>query len=169
MSIHLVIDGYNFIGASEGQGIRDMEAERDSLVESLAAYKRLRKVKVSVIFDGTRSGRLTRGKEMRSGIEVIFSKEGETADSVIKEISSVKRGSVTVVTSDRELESYAKGRGSIVIHSGEFRELLDYAMYESLKGVRPEDEEENAREDKKGPSKRPSKAERDRINRLKKL
>lgn len=166
MSIHLIIDGYNFTGRSEGS-FRDIESYRDSLIEKLSIYKKLRRVAITVVFDGTHSGRLTRSRDMKAGVEIIFSKSGEQADSVLKNMAKSKGGSLTIVTSDRDIASYAGSFGSVVISSDEFRELLDYALYEDLKGVSSEEEEEDHK--KKGPSKRPPKAERKKKNRLKKL
>lgn len=166
MSLHLVIDGYNLIGVNAG--LNDIEAQRETLIGSLAAYKRLKRVKVTVVFDGTRSKRLTGSKETRSGVEVIFSRDGQEADEVIKNFARTKGEGLTIVTSDRDVSSYARAHRAVVVSSNEFRDLLDMALYEDLKGVSPEDEE-NGQHDKKGPSKRPPKSERKKMNRLKKL
>lgn len=166
MSLRLVIDGYNLIGVDSD--FNDIEALRDSLVDSLAVYKKLRRVKITVVFDATFTCRLTGTREMRSGIEVVFTKGGQKADSVLKDYARASGTGLTVVTSDRDVASYAASCGSVVIGSGEFRGLLDGALYEELKGAAVDDDD-GTREDKKGPSKRPSKAERKKINRLKKL
>ena len=168
MALHLVIDGYNLLGASSHDAFRDIEAERERLIAALAAYKRLKRVKLTAVFDGTSSKRLTRSREMRSGIEVIFSRDGEEADRILKDLAREKKGSVTIVTSDRDVASYAESNGAVTVGSDEFRRLLDLALYEDMKGVKTEDEEEGAR-DKKGPSRKEPKALRRKMNRLKKL
>ncbi|MBI5827005.1 MAG: NYN domain-containing protein [Deltaproteobacteria bacterium] len=168
MALHLVIDGYNLLHASSPGAFGDIEAERERLIDGLAAYRRLKRVRLTAIFDGTASGRLSRSREMRSGIEVVFSRDGEEADRILKELAREKKGSVTIVTSDRDVASYAEANGAVTIGSEEFRNLLDLALYEDLKGVKTEDEDETARE-KKGPSRREPKAIRRKMNRLKKL
>ncbi|MEK7773980.1 MAG: NYN domain-containing protein [Deltaproteobacteria bacterium] len=168
MALHLVIDGYNLLGASPHDAFRDIEAERERLIDALAAYRRLKGVKLTAVFDGTNSKRLTRSREMRSGVEVIFSRDGEEADRILKDLARNKKSSVTIVTSDRDVASCAESNGAVTVGSDEFRYLLDAALYEDVKGVKAQDEEETAR-DKKGPSKREPKAVRRKMNRLKKL
>ncbi|MBI5492804.1 MAG: NYN domain-containing protein [Deltaproteobacteria bacterium] len=168
MALRLLIDGYNLLGAIASVGHFDIDERREDLIGRLSVYKKVRGAKVTAVFDGTRSGRLTRGREMRAGVEVIFSKDGEDADSVIKELSVKGGSSLTVVSSDRELCSHVKSRGAVTVSSNEFAQLLDLALYEGLKGVAPGDEDEG-QHPKKGPSKRPSKQERRGLNRLKKL
>ncbi len=168
MAVHLVIDGYNLIGAAEGHG-GDIEAGRDRLIESLVIYRRLRRAKVTVVFDGTHSGRLTGGSETRNGVRVLFSRGGQEADAVIKGLVGEGGDGLTVVTSDRDVALYAEARGAVAVSSSEFLGLLDDALYESYKGASPEDDGEDGGNRKKGPSKRPPKDERRKRNRLKKL
>jgi hypothetical protein len=82
MALHLAIDGYNLLGASTGRGlgVRDIEKERENLIERLNAYRRVKGCKVTVVFDARGSGRLTRTRGKRNGIEVIFSGADEDAD-----------------------------------------------------------------------------------------
>lgn len=167
MSIHVVIDGYNLLGSGRHWS-SDIEKERDSLIKSLVAYKKVKRARLTVVFDGTSSGRLARGREVIAGIEVVYSKDGEKADDVLKEMARTKGEGLTLVTSDREVALYAQDRGAVVVTAGEFSELLDMAVYEDMKGVKPGDDEDNARE-KKGPSRRPPKDERKKLRRLKKL
>lgn len=167
MSLRLVIDGYNLIGVSSD--FHDIEELRASLIKDLAVYRRLKRVKVTVVFDATFTGRLTGSRETRDGVEVVFTKGGERADEIIKEYSRLKGEGLTVVTSDRDVAAYAASRGSVIIGSGEFRDLLEGALYEELKGASLDDDDEGTVDRKKGPSKRPGKAERKKKNRLKKL
>lgn len=166
MPVQVLINGYNLIGARR-EGLGDIEAEREALIEELSAYRRVRKVKLTVVFDNRALPRLNRTKEFRNGVEVVFSGSNEDADTVIKGLAGHKGNGVTVVTSDREVASFARSKGAVVIDSGEFGFLLGSALYEDLKGGPIE--EEDGDNPKKGPSRRPSKKERQKINRLKKL
>ena len=169
MALRIVIDGNNLICVEEGEFF-DMDDARSSLAERLAAYKRLKRARVTVVFDGKGSIGLQRTKELRRGVELIYSRAGEEADSVIKEMARALGPGITVVTSDRELASYAEGKGSVVIDSAEFSGLLHMAAYEELKGLEPGDEEPpNPGGAKKGPAYKPSKKERQKRQRLKKL
>ncbi len=174
MPVRLVIDGYNLIKADTAEADyvhNDLEGARGRLIERLKVYIRLKRTRVTVVFDGTASGRLARGSESFAGIKVIFSRGGEEADAVIKGLVRDKGASLTVVTSDHDLGSYAEARGAVLISSAEFLDILDMAEYEDVKGVSPEDEDGEVPGfgKKKGPSRRPPKQTRKKRNRLKKL
>lgn len=162
MAVRLAIDGYNLIGSA-----RDVEEAREALIRDLSVYKRLRKVRITVVFDGTHSGRLQRGKENRKGIDVIFSKNGEEADHILKRMAKETGRSLTIVTSDHEITVSARASGAVVISSDEFRNLLEKALYEDMKGLAEDDDEDTHEE--RGPSRKLKKAERAKAQRIKKL
>ncbi len=164
MSTNLIIDGYNLIGLD-----KDIEAGRERLIEDLIVYKKAVSVRITVVFDGTLSGNLTRGNMSRSGINIIFSRAGEQADAVIKEMAHRIGSGATVVTSDRDVSASARSSGAIVVESVEFRRVLDEALYEDIKGVVPEDETDEASVRKKGNPRRLPKADRLKQRRLDKL
>ena len=169
MPIHLVIDGYNLIGASpSGYAKNDLESVREELFRRLAAYKRLKGHKITVVFDGKYSEHLSRRRESRDGIEVVFSKGGEEADLIIKEMAENKREGLTIVTSDRDIALFAIKNGSVVIPSNEFAEILEMADYSEMKGI-IDNEDEAGGSAKKGNPKRLSKKDRQKVKRLKKL
>ena len=86
--IHLVIDGYNLLGVRGGlRG--DIEARREALIRELVGYRQRKGYPLTVVFDGWRSGHPVEHGEWREGIEVIFSRQGETADTVIKRLARV--------------------------------------------------------------------------------
>ncbi|MCP3676651.1 MAG: NYN domain-containing protein [Deltaproteobacteria bacterium] len=178
MSLRLAIDGYNIIGATYGMEMlnRDIEGVRDMLIKRLAEYRKSRAkegtLRMTVVFDGTRSGRLSRSREMVAGIEVVFSRSGELADHILKEMAKNTREGLTLVTSDRDVADYAKRQESVVISSEEFNDILEMAAYSDMKGVEMEDEDEipsGVGGAKKGPARRLSKVERKKKKRLKKL
>lgn len=166
MSTNLIIDGYNLTGLD---GLSDIEAERERLIEDLIVYKKAAGVRITVVFDGTSSGNLARGNMARSGINVVFSRTGEQADAVIKEMAHRIGSGATVVTSDREVGVSARASGAIIVTSAEFRNVLDEALYEDVKGAAPEDETGDLTARKKGNPKKLPKADRLKRHRLDKL
>lgn len=78
-----------------------------------------------------------------------------------------------VVTSDRELASYAEGYGAVTMSSEDFEAKMEMALYMDFKGSEEEDEvdgwDPSRGTRKKGPSKRPSKKQRRRVTRWRKL
>lgn len=144
MAVHIIIDGYNFIRQSMSScflNTRDLQQERDVLVGILAAYKRRRKHTVTVVFDGTRApSDLTRSDRVR-GVEVVFSRTGETADTVIKQLAAREGEKALVVSSDREVSDFAAARGATVMRSEDFEYKLFPAL-EETEAVFPEAEED---------------------------
>ncbi|WP_408008922.1 NYN domain-containing protein [Pseudalkalibacillus sp. A8] len=101
----LLVDGYNMIGDwPDLRALRndDLAAARDLLVEKMAEYQAYTGMRVIVVFDAHFvPGNETKYKNYR--IEVIFTKENESADERIeklaKELKDI-RTKVHVATSD---------------------------------------------------------------------
>lgn len=102
---YMFVDGYNVINQWEMlKNVKDdnLEYARDKLIDMLQEYATINNVNVVVVFDahlqkGNVENRITVGK-----IEVVFTKEGETADCFIERNVPLlsKKGQVAVVTSD---------------------------------------------------------------------
>ncbi len=180
MGTHIIIDGYNLLGVftGVGLGVRDIEAEREKLLDAISTYRKVKDGKVTVVFDGTRSGNLQRSKVQENGVTVIFSSHGETADQVVMEIAGGSGSGVTVVTSDREIIDYCEARRIVCLRSGEFSEILESSAGEEVMGeglgidhcddsYDDENSAGNTTGAKKGPSKRASKKERQKEKRKK--
>ncbi len=101
----LLVDGYNIIGAwPELQRLKNeqLEEARNLLVERMAEYKAYTGWRVIVVFDAY----LMRGIESKvkqHDVEVLFTRESETADERIEKLVSElghKRTQIHVATSD---------------------------------------------------------------------
>ncbi len=123
MKRKILIDGYNLLyqfPELRRKLERDSEGARDMLVSYLASYAIEKDFAVVVVFDGNRrTARLTKRKK---GIKIIFSKSTEDADFVIKKIidRSGRNSDLVVVSSDKEIENYAKLCGVKTILSQRF-------------------------------------------------
>src|SRR5207244_12624838 len=118
-SIHLVVDGYNLLGVRGGlRG--DIEARREALIRELAGYRQRKGYPLTVIFDGWRSGQAVEHGEWREGIEVVYSRKGETADTVIKRLAAKFGSDAAVVSSDRDVTGFARAHGRTSLNSGDF-------------------------------------------------
>ena len=128
--MHLLIDGYNFIGRRKGlQG--NLEDKRQKLIETLSRYLALKGFPITVIFDGWKEGWETEHTEIIKNIEVVFSKRGEEADSVITRLAQGIGNRCVVVTSDREIQKTVQSLGTTTIFSGEFEKKLFDAFSQS--------------------------------------
>lgn len=131
----IIIDGYNLIGTQH----RDLEAERQRLLGLLAEYKKNKDHSIIVVFDGWKNGGPTETRTISGGVEVIYSRLGERADTVIKRLITGDRRHI-VVTSDREIQAHAWSQDSVPIEAEEFLRILeqgpDYAVsgYQRPKG-----------------------------------
>ena len=174
MALYIIIDGYNLIRQSKkfrDFDLQDIQFGREALIDSLASYKRIKGHRIIVIFDGTGAGTFSQTKDQIKGIDIRFSRNGEQADAVIKQLASRFREKALVVTSDRDIADFAALKGATAISSGEFEERLDMADYFTTKCMDDiqEDVGWNPTTKKKGPQRRLSKKDRRRKIKLRKL
>ncbi|MFD1067381.1 NYN domain-containing protein [Oceanobacillus locisalsi] len=114
----LIVDGYNIIGAwPELQQLKekDIGQARDRLIELLAEYQAFTGDRVIVVFDAYYV-RGIESKEEQSKVEVIYTKEKETADECIEKlVKTVKniQTQVYVATSDYAEQRTIFGQGAL--------------------------------------------------------
>jgi len=173
MSIHIIIDGYNLIRQSNSFSDldrQDIQLGREALLETLAAYRRIKLHKITVIFDGTNAPPFSQHENQIKGIKVKFSRKGELADSLIKRMVNREREKALVVSSDLDIVNFAAAKGAATIGSSDFEEKITMAIYLDTKGLEREDEGGWVPSTiKKGPSKRLSKRKRRNRIKIKKL
>ncbi|HPA14543.1 MAG TPA: NYN domain-containing protein [Desulfobacterales bacterium] len=171
MSIHIIIDGYNLIRQSSvfsALDREDIQRGREALIDALAVYRKMKQHKITVVFDGINAPAFSPNKDRIKGISIRFSRNGETADTVIKKMTVVEKEKALVVSSDRQVLHFAACQGCAIIESPVFEEKMATAGYKNLTGF---DDETGwmPTTKKKGPAKRLSKRKRrDRIK-IKKL
>src|SRR3989454_2344000 len=127
MPIRLIIDGYNLLGVRGGlRG--DVEAKREALIRDLAGYRQRKGHPVTVVFDGWRSGHPVERAEWREGLEVVYSRQGETADTVIKRLADRYGSDCAVVSSDHEIGNFARAPWSAGLSSGQLETRLTVSV-----------------------------------------
>ncbi|MGY0693995.1 NYN domain-containing protein [Virgibacillus sp. FSP13] len=114
----IVVDGYNIIGAwDELQRLKDidMAQARDRLIEQMAEYKSHTGDRVIVVFDAYFVKGIT-NKLKEYQVEIIYTKEKETADEciekLVKKLKNVEN-QVYVATSDYAEQRTIFGRGAL--------------------------------------------------------
>jgi predicted RNA-binding protein with PIN domain len=115
-----IIDGDNLIGSSPDIALEDPEA-RSKLVHIIRTFQENRNNKVTVVFDGEPVHGVHR-EDFGSKFSVRYPVNGSSADDEIKEIlgSFNHFKDVVLVTSDRELKTFARKKGARTINSIEF-------------------------------------------------
>lgn len=110
MATHLLIDGYNIIKRNAFD-TADIEGARRRLIDELSRYGRERQIRITVVFDAAGGSSTSRQREGHRGVEVVYTRRGETADDVIVEAIRARRAGLVVATSDRAIIDEAKGHG----------------------------------------------------------
>lgn len=114
----LVVDGYNIIGAwDELKKIKekDIGQARDRLIQLMSEFQVYSGQKIIIVFDAY----YVRGAESKENtykIDVIYTKENETADECIEKlVSTLKnvKNQVYVATSDYTEQRIIFGRGAL--------------------------------------------------------
>jgi len=123
------IDGYNVINAWSDLKDLDLGAARDKLVEYMINYASFYGAKVTIVFDAHRVSGNSQHKEYRAPIEVVYTKDKETADAYIERAVDElgRKVEVLVVTSDNLEQQIIFGRGAQRMSSMEFRVSFEAA------------------------------------------
>ena len=127
---YLLVDGYNIIFAWEE--LRElaqdnMDGARGRLMDLLCNYQAIRKCCLMVVFDAYRvAGHATEVSEYHN-IQVVYTKEAETADQYIEKFAheNARRFDVSVATSDGVEQVIILGQGCRLISARELKEELD--------------------------------------------
>lgn len=102
---YVLVDGYNVINSwIELKFLKDdsLEEARHKLVDMLLDYASFKEVNVVIVFDAHLVKGSIEKHENDRGIEIVYTKEGETADCYIERtvVELSKRNTVGVVTLD---------------------------------------------------------------------
>lgn len=114
----LIVDGYNVIGAwPELRALKDSDlaAARDRLIDNMAEYQAYTGYRVIIVFDA----HFVKGVEKKYKnfkVEVIFTRENETADERIEKLAislSNRKTQIHVATSDYTEQWAIFGQGAL--------------------------------------------------------
>lgn len=102
----------------------NLDMLRRSLLQRLASFKRQRGIKITVVFDAYQGNSPGRQRENYRGIDVVYSKEHETADDVIIGWIREKKAGIIVVSSDRAIIDEAKSHGAAFMTPPKMEEMM---------------------------------------------
>ncbi len=127
---YLLVDGYNIIFAWEDlkeMAAVNIDAARLSLQDILCNYQGYKKNHVIVVYDGYKVKGNPGTLSKYYNLDIVFTKEAETADSYIEKTSNQLSGQcqVTVATSDLLEQMIIMGHGSRRLSAEEFRKEID--------------------------------------------
>lgn len=145
---YLFVDGYNIINSWDNlRKLSDvsLETARNELIEIMSEYQQYTGIKVIVVFDAhLLKGSIGR-KETINKVEVVYTKEGETADQYIErtldKTGRIKK--IRVATSDWMEQQVVLGRGGTRISARE----LQAEIFDEKKILRKKSMKANERND----------------------
>lgn len=112
---YLFIDGYNIINQWKTlkNYTESIENSRNKLIEDLVEYKAYKGINVTVVFDAHMVKGSSEKREVVLGVEVVYTKEHETADSYIeRQLDKIGRAEIVrVATSDNYIQQIVLARG----------------------------------------------------------
>lgn len=125
---YLLVDGYNIINSWEELKTAQessLDEARELLIDMMSELKSITDEEIIVVFDSYLQKRATNTIEHRKGIEIVFTKENETADNYIEKLvaNKSKNDQYKVASSDSIIQSMIFSKGATRISA---RELFYY-------------------------------------------
>ena len=125
----LLIDGYNIIFAWDElkeMSKLNLESARDMLIDIMRNYQGYTGKRIQIIFDAYKQPGNIGHKEQWDNLEVVFTKENETADQYIEKfvLEHVKKLRITVATSDSLEQLLIFGQGALRMPARELQERV---------------------------------------------
>lgn len=122
---YLLVDGYNVIFSWDELkelSKENIDSARNVLINILCNYQGYKKCEVILVFDAYKVKGSTREVEKVNNINIVYTKEAETADMYIEKVSHklAKNHKVRVVTSDALEQLIILGNGALRVSSREF-------------------------------------------------
>lgn len=129
---YLLVDGYNIIFAWDELSrlaAENIDSARDKLMDILCNYQGIRRCNLIAVFDAYRvKGHDTEVLRYHN-INVVYTKEAETADSYIEKFAheNGRKYDVTVATSDRLEQMIITGQGCRLLSARDLKEEIERA------------------------------------------
>jgi predicted RNA-binding protein with PIN domain len=112
---HLIVDGYNV--TKRGFGDVSLEQQRGRLVSGLGGLAAQSGAEITAVFDGAE--KMVALPSPPRGVRVLFSRKGETADDLIRQLVRAEPAGrpVVVISSDREVADGVRRHGAYPLSS----------------------------------------------------
>ena len=132
---YIIVDGYNVIFAWEdlaAQARTDLDAARRQLCDALSSFAGYTKCRLVVVFDGYKQKGNPGEKLQFHNIQVVYTKEGETADAYIEALADEigNNYSVRVASSDALVQISSLRSGVLRMSARELRAEVETARKE---------------------------------------
>jgi predicted RNA-binding protein with PIN domain len=138
--VRVLVDGYSLLHSwpelAEGQA-RYSAAARDALVQILGQYADASGTPITVVFDGSRPRGKPSETEHNAGVEILFSRSGQTADQIIERVTYRMKayGEVLVVTDDHAERDTVISLGGVAMSCHSFLQSFAAARHELVRDL----------------------------------
>ncbi len=139
--VRILVDGYSLL--HEWQELapgkpRHSAAAREALIEALTHYHDATGTPITIVFDGSGSGRTVAETPDPSAVEVLFSKTGQTADQIIERVTHRMQpyGEVLAVTNDHAERDTVLSMGGMASSCWNFIQTVQNALNELNRDIR---------------------------------
>ena len=134
----IIVDGYNIIFAWDELAAvaqTDLEAARRRLMDILSSYAGFRKCRLVLVFDGHKAKGNLGQKTHVNNLQVVYTKENETADAYIEALADQigKNYAVRVATSDALVQLSSMRSGVLRMSARELKLEVELAAKEMAK------------------------------------
>ena len=137
-----LIDGSNLIGHIPNLDFFDSRS-KNRLVAQLSIFQAFRKTKVILVFDGPPDPEITGTNSSRKEFSILWPDPEEDADIVIKRLIDKQTDvrHLYVVSSDREIQSFARENRAKVLDCETFHEKLTATLkrYKASRAAKKQD------------------------------
>ncbi len=132
---YIIVDGYNVIFAWEelaAQARSDLDAARRQLCDALSSFAGYTKCRLVVVFDGYKQKGNPGEKSQFHNIQVVYTREGETADAYIEALADEigNNYSVRVASSDALIQISSLRSGVLRMSARELKSEVETARKE---------------------------------------
>jgi predicted RNA-binding protein with PIN domain len=148
--VRILVDGYSLLHSwpelAPGKA-RHSSAARDELVRVLTLYQDATGTPVTVFFDGSRPKRGPQDPEAATGVEVLFSRAGQTADQMIERAAHRFQpyGEVLAVTDDRSERDTVMALGGTTSSCDNFVQMIAGTLAELQDDIKDHNRKERNR------------------------
>ncbi len=127
---YLLIDGYNIIHSwpeLKALVASNLDGARTQLLDVLTNYQGIRSGKMMVVFDAYKKEGHREEIEEHHGVQVVYTKEAQTADQYIEKFAHDQKGNyqIVVATSDGLQQLIVRGEGCRLISARELLEIIE--------------------------------------------
>ncbi|ADI02996.1 NYN domain-containing protein [Syntrophothermus lipocalidus] len=141
----LLVDGYSIINSwPELSRLKsdNLQRAREKLVELMINYAGFTGRQVVIVFDAHQVKGAVGSRETFNGVEVLFSREGETADEVIERLvgdyAAEEEQEVYVATSDWTEQRIVFGKGAYRVSARELYHEVEETLLKLKEWEKPE-------------------------------